>query len=62
MFNKCYVNKYNLYNQVGMIAINCMGEMYGAEPPKRASTLLDLNQSMQGPNLEDELNIDKSTL
>lgn len=32
VFNKCYVNKYNLYNQVGMIAVNCMGEMYGAEP------------------------------
>jgi len=28
VFQKCYVNKLNLYNQVGMIAINCMGEMH----------------------------------
>lgn len=48
-----------------MIAVNCMGEMYGADPnpaPRKAVTMIDLNQSMQGPNLEDELNIDKATL
>ena len=82
VLNKCYVNKYNLYNQVGVIAINCMGEMFNqpstqsipqslnqsvventartlsARPP---AMLQDLNTSM-GPSLDEELNIDKSTL
>lgn len=30
VFNKCHVNKFNLYNQVGLIALNCMGEMHNA--------------------------------
>ena len=25
-FQKCYINKYNLYNQVGIVAINALGE------------------------------------
>ena len=25
-FHKCYINKYNLYNQVGLVAINALGE------------------------------------
>ena len=68
VFNKCFVNKYNLYNQVGMIAVNCMGEMYStlaSGEVKKSSTMIDLNQSLaltSGPNLEDELNIDKNTL
>lgn len=28
VFHKCFVNKFNLYNQVGLIALNCMGEMH----------------------------------
>jgi len=43
VLNKCFVNKYNLYNQVGMIAINCMGEMYqpgGLTLPPPSSTLV----------------------
>jgi centrosomal protein CEP104 len=27
VLHKCHVNKFNLYNQVGVIAINCMGEI-----------------------------------
>ena len=41
VFHKCFVNKYNLYNQVGLIALNCMGEMHNAitqgGSPARAS-------------------------
>ncbi len=87
VFHKCYVNKYNLYNQVGLIAINCMGEMYGANPGMPILTMnnsmsqaglgemgqrsvsarapqFDLNSSIgpSGPNIEEELSIDKSTL
>jgi len=25
-FHKCYINKYNLYNQIGIVAINALGE------------------------------------
>ncbi len=28
--HKCHVNKYNIFNQVGMIAINCLGEAVDA--------------------------------
>ena len=28
VFHKCHVNKCNLFNQVGLIALNSMGEMY----------------------------------
>ena len=51
-----------------MIAVNCMGEMYStiaSGEVKKSSTMIDLNQSLaltSGPNLEDELNIDKNTL
>lgn len=31
VLHKCHVNKYNLYNQVGVIAINCMGEISKAK-------------------------------
>lgn len=31
VFHKCFVNKFNLYNQVGMIAVNCMGEMHNSQ-------------------------------
>lgn len=30
VFHKCHVNKFNLYNQVGLIAVNCMGEMHNS--------------------------------
>lgn len=84
VLNKCYVNKYNLYNQVGVIAINCMGEMFNQ--PSTSSIPQSLNQSVvehtartlsarqgppqmlqdlntsMGPSLDEELNIDKSTL
>jgi centrosomal protein CEP104 len=31
VLHKCHVNKFNLYNQVGVIAINCMGEISKAK-------------------------------
>ena len=31
VLHKCHVNKYNLYNQVGLIAVNCMGEVSKAK-------------------------------
>lgn len=31
VLHKCHVNKFNLYNQVGLIAINCMGEISKAK-------------------------------
>ena len=37
VFHKCYANKFNLYNQVGLIALNCMGEMHAAGSPGRRS-------------------------
>ncbi len=68
VFHKCYVNKYNLYNQVGLVAVNCMGELYSPGGPtqmevsKAPVTDLNLSLAMTGPNLEDEMNIDKNTL
>lgn len=44
-----------------MIAINCMGEIYGLPPRVSARGAPDLNMSV-GPSLEDELNIDKNTM
>lgn len=35
VFNKAHTNKFNLYNQVGLIGLNCMGEMYN---PSEAAT------------------------
>jgi centrosomal protein CEP104 len=31
VLHKCHVNKFNLYNQVGVIAVNCMGEISKAK-------------------------------
>ena len=74
VFNKCHVNKFNLYNQVGLIACNCMGEMYNAFPSggtqqslvgnhgARHSALNPVLPNLTMPNLEEELSMDKSTL
>ncbi len=49
MFHKCFVNKFNLYNQVGLIALNCMGEMHNAvgqgSSPQRTSIAGGIYQS-----------------
>ena len=29
LLHKCHINKYNLVNQVGLIALNCLGEPLG---------------------------------
>jgi len=31
LFHKCHVNKYNIVNQVGLIALNCLGEILGPD-------------------------------
>jgi len=70
VFNKCHVNKYNLYNQVGVIALNCMGEMYnshaqgspGSTQKMPANLYEQPTGQQQIPSLEEELNIDKSTM
>lgn len=31
LFHKCHVNKYNIVNQVGIIALNCLGEALGPD-------------------------------
>ena len=30
LLHKCHINKYNLVNQVGLIALNCLGEPLGS--------------------------------
>lgn len=57
VLHKCHVNKYNLYNQVGLIAINCMGEVgHGAE----ASTVGVPHQ--QEATFEEAMQLDPNTL
>jgi len=31
LFHKCHVNRYNIVNQVGLIALNCLGEVLGPD-------------------------------
>lgn len=51
--NKCHVNKYNMFNQVGLIAINAMGEeLGGVSVPSRKGL---------PPRLENELEFDPLT-
>ena len=51
--NKCHVNKYNMFNQVGLIAINAMGEELGeVSVPSRKGL---------PPRLENELEFDPLT-
>ncbi len=38
VFNKAHANKFNLYNQVGLIGLNCMGEMYNPSDAVRGSS------------------------
>ena len=70
VFHRCYVNKYNLYNQVGIVAINCIGELYKANSTGNANK--DFEQAVMNgefdnipgsiANIEDELSMDKNTL
>lgn len=40
--HRCFVNKYNIYNQVGIVAINLVGE-YLSAPPADSQGYLDIN-------------------
>ncbi|CAG9321572.1 unnamed protein product [Blepharisma stoltei] len=50
--NKCHVNKYNIFNQVGLIAINCLGEELGS--------IKGPSKGIQ-PRLENEMEFDSAT-
>ena len=58
VFHKCHANKFNLYNQVGLIALNCMGEPYGYGGGSSGGQ----GQAISHAGLEDELQMDKATL
>ena len=45
-FHKCYINKYNLYNQVGLIAINALGEQLAGGGAPRGPPLYDGGPAM----------------
>ena len=53
VLHKCHVNKYNLYNQVGVIAINCMGEI-----SKAKQSVMDKDAT----TFEDEMQLDEVSL
>lgn len=53
VLHKCHVNKYNLYNQVGVIAVNCMGEISKA---KQSGMDKDVT------TFEDEMQLDEVSL
>jgi centrosomal protein CEP104 len=50
------VNKYNLYNQVGLIAINCMGELGPQSDTSGASAVSDT------ATFEEEMQLDETSL
>jgi hypothetical protein len=66
VFNKNHLNKFNLHNQVSVIALNTMGEMYNT--PSQAGQLektpigLFEGEGKDGALQAEELNLDKSTL
>ena len=47
--HKCFINKYNLYNQVGLIAINALGESLGkGGTSTNGSSVHSMSRSSQG--------------
>ena len=56
MFHKCHVNKYNLYLQVGLIAVNCMGEV-GSGADKQS-----LMAARDPTSFEEAMQLDEVTL
>jgi len=66
VFNKCHLNKFNLHNQVGIIALNSMGEIYNnpatsGQIEKVPVGLFEGDNRDGGLNAE-ELSLDKATL
>lgn len=56
VLHKCHVNKYNLYNQVGLIAINCMGEVGPGASSASVSSI------RQAATFEEQMQLDETTL
>lgn len=54
LFGKCHTNKYNIVNQVGLIALNCLGEVLGPDlavgPPPPNPTLARAPEPQAGPS------------
>lgn len=76
LFHKCHVNRYNIVNQVGLIALNCLGEVLGPDlangPPAPNPALRPPTEGYQPPTApsaqdaaqaaSDELRYDPQTL
>lgn len=61
VLNKCYLNKFNVFNQVGIIAIGVFGDpQSGLVPTKRVET--PLMSQMEQPRVIDESQFDAITL
>lgn len=58
VFQKCHINKYNLFNQVGLIAIGCFGEPLAKDKENNAK----LEGNIKYDKLEYETQFDSSTL
>jgi centrosomal protein CEP104 len=57
VFQKCHINKYNLFNQVGLIAIGCFGDAISKDKENKG----DPNQ-LKYDKLEYETQFDQNTL
>lgn len=62
IFHKCHLNNFNVFNQIGLIALNCIGETVSAQkqaetslPSRSASQQVDTTQdaSLQRPSIGD---------
>lgn len=63
VFHKCHMNNFNVFNQIGLIALNCIGSNSLADsvPPsasqqKRPSQPSDMGESMD-PEISSKLRI-----
>jgi len=69
LFHKCHINKYNLVNQVALIALNCLGEVVGPDlalgppdtVPKRSPSAPSAPREISN-QLVDEMKFDPYTL
>jgi centrosomal protein CEP104 len=55
VLNKCHINKFNLFNQVGLIAVNCLGEEL-TEPGR------PIARNALPESLENEMEFDPTTM
>lgn len=66
LLHKCHINKYNLVNQVALIAMNCLGDVVGPDLPGDISTpsvpSKIVNATRDSNPLVDEMRFDPYTL